>query len=310
MPEAMAWLAEISAAEREEELPEITDYRPPARQPDNLDELLAQEGQEDPLEWLDSLGRRNAGPRLPSPAERQPELAADLDPTGAEYGDDFDETYEDDETLDDLEDESLYSRRRDTAASVLDSILGMEESESDEYSTQSMPPAPEHVTPAADAVARAVDKSVAVHNASSPASDSLTNAFLTQDQQADLEAWYSGRLRAIAGLDESPAPTEAIPAVEETSSPAKPPPPGLAAAIYSARGKVAANAWREALVDYETLLRTSAGLDWVVNDMRGLIAQDQFRKNPSVHRVLGDALMRQGHLDEAIDVYRHALTLL
>ena len=84
----------------------------------------------------------------------------------------------------------------------------------------------------------------------------------------------------------------------------------MAAAIYSARGKVEADELPEALLDYETLLRTSAGLDWVVNDMRGLIAQARFKANPSVHRVLGDALMRQGHLSAAIDVYRHALSLL
>ena len=96
----------------------------------------------------------------------------------------------------------------------------------------------------------------------------------------------------------------------DIATPSKPPPPGLAAAIYSARGKVEANDLREALTDYETLLRTNAGLEWVISDMRGLIARDAFRQNPSVHRVLGDALMRQGRLDAALDVYRHALTLL
>ena len=130
------------------------------------------------------------------------------------------------------------------------------------------------------------------------------------DQHHDLEAWYSSRLRAIAAKANTPTRAKARPAFEQLAVPSKPPPPGLAAAINSARGKVEANELPEALADYETLLRTSAGLDWVINDMRGLIAREKYRQNPSVHRVLGDALMRQGHLDTALEVYQHALTLL
>ncbi len=304
--EAMAWLAEISAADTEEELPEITDYRPPEPPPENLDELLAQGGQEDPLEWLDSLGNRKAGPRLPSPTASVPESAAE------EAGDDFDDAYEDDETLDDLEDESLYTQRQDKSATVLESILGMDDRESEEYSTQSMAPVPDHVEPApSDGLG--VDEAeslVAEPEASPSAVDGLTQAFILQDQQVDLEAWYLSRLRTIAAGGEGDPQPAAIPSLEQEAAPAKPPPPGLAAAINSARGKVDTNALPAALADYETLLRTSAGLDWVIGDMRGLIAQDRFRHNPSVHRVLGDALMRQGQLDAALDVYRHALTLL
>ncbi len=305
--EAMAWLAEIGAAETEEELPEITDYRPPASPPAQLDELLAEGAEEDPLEWLDSLGRGQAGPRLPNPAAAEPAPAPQATPPEPGYGDDFDDAYEDDETLDDLEDESLYSRRRDTAASVLESILGMQDRESDEFSTQSMAPLPENAAPPTEPE-RADDAPVPAKLGG--AGDSLTQAFMLQEQPIDLEAWYSSRLVAIAAPRGGPATRAADPAFPPSAAPEKPPPPGLAAAIYSARGKVEASAWREALADYETLLRTSAGLDWVVADMRGLIARDEFRENPSVHRVLGDALMRQGHLDAALDVYRHALTLL
>ena len=302
--EAMAWLAEISAAETEEELPEITDYRPPAPPPENLDELLAQGAQEDPLEWLDSLSRRNAGPQLPTPA--------DSEPSGAEAGDAFDDAYEDDETLDDLEDESLYTQRLDKSATVLESILGMDDRESEEYSTQSMAPVPENVEPAPadDLGGSDADAVIAEPEADRPAVDGLTRAYVLQDQQVDLEAWYRSRLRTIAAGGGRATQPEAIPFLGPDAAPAKPPPPGLAAAINSARGKVDANDLPAALADYETLLRTNAGLDWVISDMRGLIAQDRFRHNPSAHRVLGDALMRQGQLDAALDVYRYALTLL
>jgi len=138
--EAMAWLAEISAADTEEELPEITDFLPPRPQPENLDELLAQDEQEDPLEWLDSLGVRNTGPRLSSPAQIEPEAAAEQARAGTEAAGDFDDAYEDDETLDDLEDESLYTQRPDKSTTVLESIMGMEDRESEEYSTRSSMP--------------------------------------------------------------------------------------------------------------------------------------------------------------------------
>jgi len=309
--DAIAWLAEINAAETEE-LPEITDYRPPEAPPENLDDLLTQGPQEDPLEWLDSINKRGAGPRLPTPSEEEPPPALEAARARAEAGDDFDDAYEDDETLDDLEDESLYTRRPAKSMTVFDSIMDMKDGESEEYSTQSMAPVPEHVSPTATDEASSADEEEAVvaepEAALAPA-DGLTQAFVFGQGQVDLEAWYISRLHDIAaagGGAAQPAREKLAP----KAAPPKPPPPGLAAAIYSARGKVETNELREALADYETLLRTSAGLEWVVRDMRLLIARDQFSRNPSVHRVLGDALMRQGQLDAALNVYRHALTLL
>lgn len=309
---AMAWLAEISAAETEEALPEITDYRPPEPPPENLDELLAEGTQEDPLEWLDSLGARHTGPRLPTASDSVPNDTDEELRAEAVAGDDFDDAFEDDETLDDLEDESLYTQRPDKSTTVLESILGMEDRESEEYSTQSMAPVPDNVeaAPTGDPAGSDADALVAEPTAEASAVDGLTQAYILQEQQVNLEAWYSSRLRAIAAASDRAAQPAAITPLEPQVAPTKPPPPGLAAAIYSARGKVDANELPAALADYETLLRTNAGLDWVISDMRGLIAQDRFRHNPSVHRVLGDALMRQGQLDAALDVYRHALTLL
>ncbi len=309
--EAMAWLAEISATEAEEELPDITDYQKPAPPPENLDDLLAQGAQDDPLDWLDNLSARPTGPRLP-PAASEPPAQNKTDAPEAEYGDDFDDAFEDDERLDDLEDESLYSRRSGETQKVLQSIMGMQDRESEEYSTQSMAPVPENVQATTANEARALPAETVVEQPeiATGADDSLTQAFMLHDGRVDLEAWYSGRMRAISAAVEGAVQATAVPALDHIARPSKPPPPGLAAAIYSARGKVEANDLRDALTDYETLLRTNAGLEWVISDMRGLIARDAFRQNPSVHRVLGDALMRQGRLDAALDVYRHALTLL
>jgi len=307
----VAWLAEISAAEIEEDLPDITDYKPPERQPENLNELLEQGGGEDPLDWLEGLGNRRAGPRLPSPMNGAEERAG-----GAAYtddpGDDFDDEFEDDERLNDLEDESLYSRRQDDPPSVRESLLGLDDSESEEYSTQSMAPVPDQAQPEKPPEpAATVPGAARLRPKAAPAAgDSLTQAFLPGTPGIDLEAWYTGRLRAIAAGVDGAAASTAIPILEQIALPTKPPPPGLAAAIFSARGKVEADDLGEALAEYETLLRRNAGLAWIMSDMRALIKQDKFRENPSVHRVLGDALMRQGYLQAALDVYRHALTLL
>ena len=310
--EAMAWLAEISADESEEELPDITEYRQPETPPENLDELLPKGAQEEQLEWLDDRSNRAAGPRLPVTAASEPQDADEAASPATEIGDDFDDAYEDDEQLDDLEDESLYTRRSGETEKVLQSILGMEDRESEEYSTQSMAPVPDNAQPEASDEASAVPGTASFEPdvAAPSAGDGLSQAFMLHAGQVDLEAWYLERLRAVAATGDSASLRVAVPRLEPIALPAKPPPPGLAAAIYSARGKVEAYELSEALTDYETLLRTNAGLEWVISDMRGLIAREEFRRNPSVHRVLGDALMRQGRLDAALDVYCHALTLL
>ena len=273
-------------------------------------EDLESEGElEDPLEWLESLASEvsDAAAELETVSEVS-DLLDDLD--------DIDDAYEDDERLDDIEDESIYSRQVDETMSFLESLTGFGE-EDDEYSTQSMAPLPDELIPAVDESEFAnepLDEEVAVSASNlMPASrDNLMQAFMLQDHQADLEAWYEARLREVAsGSDTSiqaPAAPAAKPAIDLSTLPA--PPPGLAAGFNSARGKIAASRLQESLADYETLLRANIGLDLVAGDMRWLLEQSLYRDNPSVHRVLGDALMRQGHLQQALDVYRHALKLL
>lgn len=299
---AMDWLDAITAKDVEPDLPDIADYRMPEAPAENLAELLTADEGAEPLDWLDSLaGEVIAAAQT---ARSKGESATNLAPD-----DDFDDSYEDDESLDDLEDESLYSRNAESAKNFLESLLGVVDRESEQQGTKSMPPAPDFAAPDDSSETRSASALIGPRLPQTRAEPSakLTQAFLQQDQQSDLEAWYAGRLRAITSQTKA-APLSAD--LPPAPNPAKPPPPGLAAAIYSARGKIDSDDLRNALADYETLLRTSAGLEWVVGDMRALITQNKFRRNPSVHRVLGDALMRQGRLDAALDVYRHALSLL
>ena len=258
---------------------------------------------EDPLDWLESL------------ASEVSEAAEDIDqsvPAGsAEHT--VDDADDGDEPFDDSEDESLYSQPVAESMAFPESLLGLDRLVDDEFSTQSMAPLPDFIAAAADAPESdpepAVESGGADRVAATPTSyDSLTHAFLLQDQQAELEAWYAERLRTVAAAGDT-----ASQSMGKAASPAealKLPPPGLRAGFQTARGKIAQGKVEEALADYETLLRANIGLDLVVGDLQWLIEQTQYRDNPAVLRVLGDALMRQGQLQQALDVYRHALKLL
>ena len=285
---SMDWLDELTADEMDDDVPDFDGLQSPDGPPTALDESFAAREADNPLDWHEQAQGGN------------PEGNSLQDAAG-----DFDETYEDDEQLDDLEDESLYQSGAERSRDILNSLLSLVDRETEKYSTQSMAPVPENEVVAAPET----DERAVAASAAPPAerADNLTRAFLLQGREADLEAWYAERLSAIAlpGDRVTKAP-DLPPRVKST----KLPPPGLAAAINSARGKVKADELPAALLDYETLLTTSAGLEWVVSDMRELIAQAQYRANPSLHRVLGDALMRQGHLEAALDVYRYALSLL
>ena len=287
---SMDWLDELTADEMGDDLPDFNGLRPGEQPPAALDDGLAEREADDPLDWLETAPGGNPGHQNPHNSQ--------------EAGDDFDESYEDDEQLDDLEDESLYQSGAERSQEILNSLLGLIDREAEKYSTQSMAPVPEGESNAVPAP----DESAAPQPApAAERADDMTRAFLLQSREADLEAWYAERLRDIAAPgDRRSHPPDPPPGAK----PAKLPPPGLAAAINSARGKVKADELPAALLDYETLLTTSAGLEWVVSDMRELIAQPQYQDLPSLHRVLGDALMRQGQLEAALDVYHHALSLL
>jgi predicted negative regulator of RcsB-dependent stress response len=59
---------------------------------------------------------------------------------------------------------------------------------------------------------------------------------------------------------------------------------------------------------YEGLIRAQVNVDDVVDDLSSL--SRQHRDNPLVFRILGDGLMRQGKLQQALDTYRQALNQL
>lgn len=62
--------------------------------------------------------------------------------------------------------------------------------------------------------------------------------------------------------------------------------------------------------DYEQVIRANKALPQVEKAVQKLIADSTYKRNPTVNRVMGDVLMRQGKLQEALDIYRKALNML
>lgn len=113
-----------------------------------------------------------------------------------------------------------------------------------------------------------------------------------------------------------PAPPTPAPAPAPTPQPAVSPAPvpvsdiDVEAALQAAREKVSGNEVEVGLQSYELVVRANAHLEDVVNDLTTLTKQERYKSNAGIHRVLGDGLMRQGRLQEALDTYRRALNLL
>jgi hypothetical protein len=78
--------------------------------------------------------------------------------------------------------------------------------------------------------------------------------------------------------------------------------------LNNARSQANSNDVDGSLQNYELLIRANVELDAVVGDVTKLL--EKFKTTPAVYRVLGDALMRQGKLQIALDTYRKALNQL
>ncbi len=110
-------------------------------------------------------------------------------------------------------------------------------------------------------------------------------------------------------LSLSPEDTTPTPPVV-TEEPAPPAEIDVAATLETARDRVKAGAVDEGLQAYEAVIRASAELETVVDELHSLSTDPQHQENPAILRVLGDGLMRQGRLQEALQTYQSALNLL
>jgi hypothetical protein len=104
----------------------------------------------------------------------------------------------------------------------------------------------------------------------------------------------------------TPVPAPAAVAVAPAPRPAAVVRDGLS--LAEARRLAQANDLSGSLAHYEGLIRAQINVDDVVDDLSSL--SRQYRDNPLVFRILGDGLMRQGKLQQALDTYRQALNQL
>ena len=113
-----------------------------------------------------------------------------------------------------------------------------------------------------------------------------------------------------------PQPVFTPPAPTPTPRPVVSPAPSapitidVAETLQSARNKIGAGDLGGSLADYEAMVRANAELDTVAKELKALTEKDDYKRNAALHRVLGDSLMRQGRLQEALNTYRRALNLL
>jgi len=138
------------------------------------------------------------------------------------------------------------------------------------------------------------------------------------DDVAEVPDWLTDTVEEptdyiVAESEPEPEQQQAIQPIQQaqqTQIEAPPAAADVAAAIQSAQEKVANDNLDGALADYEAVVRANDGLDVVVSDLQKLTKNDKHKKNPAIYRVLGDAMMRNGNLQDALDVYRRALNLL
>lgn len=138
--------------------------------------------------------------------------------------------------------------------------------------------------------------------------DWLRDAEGSDVEPAAIPDWLTDTVEEPEEVIMSPVPE---PEPEPAAMVVAPPPAAdVSGAIQAAQQKVSAGNVDDALVDYESVVRANDSLDVVINDLQKLTNDETHKKNPAIYRCLGDALMRNGDLQTALDTYRRALNLL
>ncbi len=132
-----------------------------------------------------------------------------------------------------------------------------------------------------------------------PAAEAMPDWLRTDEQIATPVTLWPSSETAV-----EPPPAVPIPAV----SPPAPRAPVTSSTLQEARARYQNGELDTSLAIYEALVRASDSLADVAVDLTR-IAEAQ-PGNAVVHRVLGDSLMRQGRLQEALNTYRAALNSL
>lgn len=132
--------------------------------------------------------------------------------------------------------------------------------------------------------------------------------------EAEVPEWLSDTLTEappaeVFEPEPEPEPVVFQRAPQPPPIPAAPPRPAASsAALERARDREQNGDLEGSLSEYEGMIRANVDLDAVVADLAQLVKS--YRTVPAVYRVLGDGLMRQGKLQQALNTYREALNQL
>lgn len=125
---------------------------------------------------------------------------------------------------------------------------------------------------------------------------------------ADLPDWLRPTSSQVAAPPVS-APQPAMPPPQPPPAARPQPAPGdLAATLRAGRELVGRGAHLDSLAHFEPLINASYELETVIGELTKVVAAQA--KSPRARRLLGDAYMRRGDLQKALDTYRSALDQL
>ncbi|GAB5492711.1 MAG: hypothetical protein Phog2KO_29260 [Phototrophicaceae bacterium] len=131
----------------------------------------------------------------------------------------------------------------------------------------------------------------------------------TMDEEEDVSDVFALEEAVV----EAPAPSTPLPVpVAQSPAPMTVSADKIDAVAYlrSAKEKFNAKDIDGAMLDYEQVIRSNKALSQVEKELQRIVEEKDYKRNPSVNRVLGDVLMRQGKLQQALDIYRKALNML
>jgi hypothetical protein len=132
------------------------------------------------------------------------------------------------------------------------------------------------------------------------------------DDDVDIPDWLIETVedQAAVVVPQTIAPVTPTPKPQASPAPVPVSNIDVSAVLQDAKANLATGDLDTALQGYEAAVRANQHLDVIIQDLGKAANNESFKKNPGLYRVLGDAFMRQGKLQEALNTYRKALTLL